>query len=323
MECEHCFSVVANGHALRSHCYRSHRTARQSPAYASDAELAASGLFRCEGCAVVAEIRYLAVHQQRCLRHGAGGPAPRSLGAASAFGDSDIDIDSDSDSGRLPAGGGLDDDDEEPDEEGGDDSSEGDDFIGGGFGDDLDMDLDATAPLLPPVPVPPAGAAPEKHLEVGSHFMSPLPVGRDWSLQRRSIGSRSTSEKNFHKFELAALEEQDGSTGYDRTAVLFHHTDCGCGIFCYSPYDEARAARTTNSVIRQPFRKVIELSAVVDKSPDIARRALLLSKNQDNQSQHRKPKETARHNRTRVHPDQGAFLDKSPVCHAVPGRCAP
>ena len=86
MECEHCFSVVANGHALRSHCYRSHRTARQSPAYASDAELAASGLFRCEGCAVVAEIRYLAVHQQRCLRHGAGGPAPRSLGAASAFG---------------------------------------------------------------------------------------------------------------------------------------------------------------------------------------------------------------------------------------------
>ena len=264
MECEHCFSVVANGHALRSHCYRSHRTARQSPAYASDAELAASGLFRCEGCAVVAEIRYLAVHQQRCLRHGAGGPAPRSLGAASALGDSDsdIDIDSDSDSGRLPAGGGLDDDDEEPDEEGGDDSSEGDDFIGGGFGDDLDMDLDATAPLLPPVPVPPAGAAPEKHLEVGSHFMSPLPVGRDWSLQRRSIGSRSTSEKNFHKFELAALEEQDGSTGYDRTAVLFHHTDCGCGIFCYSPYDEARAACTTNSVIRQPFRKVIELSAV-------------------------------------------------------------
>ena len=111
-------------------------------------------------------------------------------------------------------------------------------------------------------PVPPAGAAPEKHLEVGSHFMSPLPVGRDWSLQRRSIGSRSTSEKNFHKFELAALEEQDGSTGYDRTAVLFHHTDCGCGIFCYSPYDEARAACTTNSVIRQPFRKVIELSAV-------------------------------------------------------------
>ena len=141
-------------------------------------------------------------------------------------------------------------------------SSEGDDFSGGGFGDDLDMDLDAAAPLLPPVPVPPAGAAPEKHLEVGSHFMSPLPVGRDWSLQRRSIGSRSTNEKNFHKFELAALEEQDGSTGYDRTAVLFHHTDCGCGIFCYSPYDEARAACTTNSVIRQPFRKVIELSAV-------------------------------------------------------------
>ena len=131
MECEHCFSVVANGQALRSHCYRSHRTARRSP-----------------------------------------------------------------------------------------------------------------APLLPPVPVPPAGAAPEKHLEVGSHFMSPLPVGRDWSLQRRSIGSRSTNEKNFHKFELAALEEQDGSTGYDRTAVLFHHTDCGCGIFCYSPYDEARAARS-------------------------------------------------------------------------------
>ena len=49
---------------------------------------------------------------------------------------------------------------------------------------------------------------------------------------------------------------------YDRTAVLFHHTDCGCGNFCYSSYDEARAARTTNSVIRQPFRKVIELSAV-------------------------------------------------------------
>ena len=141
MECEHCFSVVANGQALRSHCYRSHRTARRSPASASDAELAASGLFRCEGCAVVAEIRYLAVHQQRCLRHGAGGPAPRSLGAASALGDSDsdIDIDSDSDSGRL---------------------------------------------------------------------------------------------------------------------------HCGCGNFCYSSYDGARAARTTNSVIRQPFRKVIELSAV-------------------------------------------------------------
>ena len=43
------------------------------------------------------------------------------------------------------------------------------------------------------------------------------------------------------------------------------------------------------------------------KSPDIARRALFLSKNQDNQSQHRKPKETARVNRTRVHPDQGGL----------------
>ena len=44
---------------------------------------------------------------------------------------------------------------------------------------------------------------------------------------------------------------------------------------------------------------------------------------QSTNEKHRKPKETAHVNRTRVHPDQGAFLDKSPVCHAVPGRCAP
>ena len=39
-----------------------------------------------------------------------------------------------------------------------------------------------------------------------------------------------------------------------------------------------------------------------------------------NQKTHKTERDSAAVNMTRVHPDQGAFLDKSPVCHCT-GRC--
>ena len=147
--------------------------------------------------------------------------------------------------------------------------------LDGGDGDDINDGNfflhhgSASGGLGAPAPSRSTGMAHENHIRIGGKLMSPLPVGSQAPLERKSLQERARDEQNYHLFEIGDVDPSGG--GKLGVASMFHHPGCYCNKETYGTLEEAQHRGLANSVHKVDFQELLLCSHVVGPI-DFARR---------------------------------------------------